>query len=61
MTDKERRDYIFHVCQDARIALMSEQRKLNNAMFEYLQAINRYHETVEEYLDNIQKALNEND
>ena len=36
MTDKERMDLLYHVCKDTKIMLEKEQKKYENAMFEYL-------------------------
>lgn len=57
MTDKERMDLLYHVCNDTKIMLEKEQKKYENAMFEYFQALNRHNETVAEYLEVIQKLL----
>ena len=59
MTDKERMDLLYHMCEDTRIMIETEQKKYENAMFEYFQALNRHNETVAEYLRIIQKLLKE--
>ena len=57
MTDKERMDLLYHVCKDTKIMLEKEQKKYENAMFEYFQALNRHNETVAEYLEVIQMNI----
>lgn len=57
MTDKERMDKIYHVCKDSQLALDKAKSKLENATLEYLYAIKRHHEIVNEYLKEIQKLL----
>lgn len=58
MTDNERKD-LYSVFKDTQLALERAKSKLENATLEYLYAINKHYETVEEYLDDIQKLLNE--
>ena len=58
MTDNERKD-LYSVFKDTQDALERAKSKLENATLEYLYAINRHHETVSEYIDDIQKLLNE--
>lgn len=58
MTDRERKD-LYSVFKDTQLALERAKSKLENATLEYLYAINRHHGTVSEYLDDIQKLLNE--
>lgn len=44
-------------CKDAIIALERAKSRLDNANVEYLQAIQIYHDTVIEYLNDIQAVL----
>lgn len=54
MADKERMDAI---CKDSIIALERAKTRLNNATIEYLYAVRLYNDTVLEYLNAIQDAL----
>ena len=52
MNDEERRK-LYHVCMDTIIALEIEKIKLDNAIFVYMQAMQRYDSTVNLYLNDI--------
>lgn len=45
------------VCKDTKLALERAKSKLENATLEYLYAIDRYNQTIFDYLDEIEKLL----
>ena len=57
MTDKERKD-IYYLCRDTKVALETEKSRLENATLQYLYAINRHYEHIEERLNDILNVLN---
>ena len=61
MTDRERKDTISSVLRDSKIALERAKSKLENATLEYLYAINTHRNTINEYLHDIQKLLNDDE
>lgn len=61
LTDRERKDTISSVLRDSKIALERAKSKLENATLEYLYVINTHCNTINEYLDDIQKLLNDDE